>query len=49
MLGCDDGCDVGQSEADGDSLGWLLGAVLIEGDSDGMEVGMLDNVGLIDG
>ena len=39
VLGSDDGCVVGKSDTDGFSEGWLLGAVLIEGDSEGMDVG----------
>mmetsp|Transcript_11842 Transcript_11842/g.25957 ORF Transcript_11842/g.25957 Transcript_11842/m.25957 type:complete len:90 (+) Transcript_11842:125-394(+) len=38
-LGWDDGCDVGQSETEGFPEGWLLGGVLIDGDSDGIDVG----------
>ena len=30
MLGWDDGMAVGQSDTDGDSLGWLFGAELLE-------------------
>ena len=33
------GCDVGQSEIDGFSDGWLLGTALTDGDSEGMEDG----------
>ena len=39
MLGWDDGCDVGQSETEGFSDGWLLGAPLIDGDSEGIDDG----------
>ena len=34
-----DGVDVGQSETDGCSLGWVLGAALIDDDSDDNNVG----------
>ena len=43
------GCDVGQSEIDGFSDGWLLGFALILGFSDGMEDGLPDILGFSDG
>ena len=39
LLGLVDGCDVGQSEDDGCSEGWLLGAELVDGDPEGIEEG----------
>ncbi len=39
LLGADDGCVVGQSEAEGCSDGWLLGAALMDGDSEGIADG----------
>ena len=45
MLGCDEGCVVGQSEREGLSEGWPLGAVLMDGDSDGIEDGSPDTDG----
>ena len=36
-LGCEDGCDIGQSETEGFSEGWLLGAAVIDGDSEGVD------------
>ena len=48
LLGWDDGCDVGQSNMEGCSDGWLIGAVLIDGDSEGIDDGqsVLDGASL---
>ena len=39
LLGRDDSCDVGQSEIGGLVEGWLLGTVLMDGDSEGIDDG----------
>ena len=41
LLVWDDSCDVGQSETEGCSEGWLPGAPLINGDWEGIECGQL--------
>jgi hypothetical protein len=35
----EDGCDVGQSDADTCSEGLLLGTVLVDGDTEGLDIG----------
>ena len=42
VLGCEDGCAVGQSDTDGFMDGWLLGDALMEGDSEGVDDGKAD-------
>jgi len=44
-LGWVEGCTVGQSDVEGFCEGWLLGAVVLDGDPDGSDVGQLDSVG----
>ncbi len=39
LLGQDDGCDVGQSKDEGCLEDWLLGAVLLDGDLEGIDDG----------